>query len=484
MDTMKIFKIILLILMGSAACQGKVNSAFSQTRLEPAFPNLSFNRPVDFQHPGDGSNRLFVVEQQGIIRVFENSRGTSSKTTFLDITGRVDSHANEMGLLGLAFHPDFKSNGYFFVDYTAANPMRTVISRFSVNKSNPDKADPDSEFIILEIPQPFENHNGGQIVFGPDGFLYIAMGDGGSGGDPYGNGQNKASLLGKILRIDIDHHGLGAAYGIPADNPFAGNVNGFRQEIYAYGLRNPWRFSFDAVTGQLWAADVGQDRWEEADIIEKGGNYGWNIMEGKHCYASSNCDTTGLLLPEIEYDHSVGNAITGGFVYRGKLVPELYGSYIYGDYVSGRIWKSHHDPVTGQVNDLLMDTNLLITSFGIDADNEIYLCAFDGQIYRFISASTKVENKEPGLQPFGLLDNYPNPFNPSTTLSFSLQNNADVKLTIVDVTGRIVENLLSGRFAAGRYSVVWNAGLQASGSYIARLESGSRIWTKKIMLVK
>jgi glucose/arabinose dehydrogenase len=477
-------KIFSRLLIGVIALGGSIPSAFSEIKLEPAFPNLSFTRPVDFQNPGDNSNRLFVVEQHGVISLFKNQQDTSSKTVFLDITGRVDDHGNEMGLLGLAFHPDFKSNGFFFVDYTAANPMRTVISRFTMSKSNPDIADPGSESVLLEVLQPFENHNGGQIVFGPDSYLYIAFGDGGSGGDPLGNGQNRAVLLGKILRIDVDHPGKSTPYSIPLDNPFIGNVKGYREEIYAYGLRNPWRFSFDAVTGQMWAADVGQNRWEEVDNIAKGGNYGWNIMEGKHCYATSNCDTTGLLLPVIEYDHSISNSITGGFVYSGKKTPELYGAYIYADYVSGRIWKLLYTQGAEPVNTLLIDTDLLISSFGVDADNELYLCAFDGKIYKFTSTVTGVDNQESGLKSFMLLDNYPNPFNPSTTLSFSIQKDADVRLSILDITGQVVENLLSNHLSGGYHSVVWNAGSYASGPYIARLESGGMVRTKRIMLAK
>jgi glucose/arabinose dehydrogenase len=476
-------KLICMVILGAIVSLNNVRPAVSQIQLEQAFANLSFVRPVDFQHPGDGSNRIFVVEQRGLISVFENSRNTATKTTFLDISVRVDAHANEMGLLGLAFHPDFKSNGYLFVDYTAANPMRTVIARFSTERNNPDLADPESEYIILEILQPFENHNGGQIVFGPDGYLYIAMGDGGSGGDPYGNGQNRASLLGKILRIDVNHPKGGLGYGIPPDNPFAVNEAGYQQEIYAYGFRNPWRFSFDSLTGQLWAADVGQNSWEEVDIVEKGGNYGWNILEGNHCYNSSNCDTSGFVMPMVEYDHSVGNSITGGFVYRGTMLPELFGAYIYGDYVSGKIWKLTFGGIT-PVNELLLETNLNISSFGVDADNELYFCAFDGKIYRFASTTNRVESKESAIKSFILHDNYPNPFNPSTTLSFSLLYDADVSLSIIDITGQAVDNLLHGHYRAGFHSVVWNAGSQGGGPYIARLVSGGGIRTKKIMFVK
>lgn len=352
--------------------------------VEPAFPNLTFSRPVDLQHPGDGTNRLFVVEQAGTIRVFENDASASSSEVFLDIQNRVRDAGNEEGLLGLAFHPNFADNGFFYVDYTASNPQRTVIARYEVDPSDPDRAVRDSETVLLEVGQPFSNHNGGQIRFGPDGFLHIALGDGGSGGDPRGNGQDPSTLLGSILRIDVDTPSEGRAYGIPPDNPFVGNEGGFRGEIYAYGLRNPWRFSFDAETDQLWAADVGQNAYEEVDLIESGGNYGWNVMEGRHCFSpSTGCDQTGLLLPIHEYSHDLGQSITGGFVYRGSAVPELQGWYVYADFVSGRIWRLQEEGGEAVENELLDTTSLNISSFGVDADDELYFCAFDGQIYRF-----------------------------------------------------------------------------------------------------
>lgn len=349
-----------------------------------AFPNLSFISPVGLYHSNDNSNRLFVLEQQGIIYSFNNSENTSQKTTFLDIRNKVLS-GGELGLLGLAFHPNFSLNGKFYLDYTADNPMRTIISSWTVNISDPNIANVTSEKILLEIQQPFANHNGGQLAFGPDGYLYIGMGDGGSGGDPYGNAQNKSVFLGKILRIDVNS---GNPYGIPQDNPFKGNSVGYKEEIFAFGLRNPWRFSFDQVTGKLWAADVGQNTWEEIDIIENGKNYGWNIMEGNHCYLSSNCNTTGLTLPIYEYSHSVGDSITGGFVYRGNEFPNLNGSYIYGDFEEGQIWgiKLNQDGSTD--NTLLVDTTLGISSFGVDEQNNLYIVAYGGQIYRLDIIST------------------------------------------------------------------------------------------------
>jgi hypothetical protein len=289
----------------------------------------------------------------------------------------------EQGLIGLAFHPLFRQNRFFYVDYVADNPRRTVIARYTATAMDPDQADVNSELILLEISQPFMNHNGGQLAFGNDGFLYIGLGDGGSAGDPFGNAQNKSSLLGKILRIDVDLTSPGKNYGIPSDNPFADNTSGYYPEIYAYGLRNPWRFSFDQATGTLWVGDVGQSQREEIDLVENGKNYGWNIMEGTLCYSpSTGCNPTGLELPVWEYGHDEGSSVIGGYVYRGSNLTGLNGAYIYGDYGSGKIWGLRFDNITAFTSTLLVDTSLSITSFGLDADAELYFTAFDGKIHR------------------------------------------------------------------------------------------------------
>jgi glucose/arabinose dehydrogenase len=360
----------------------------NQYDVEVAFPSLLFNSPVGLYYAGDGTNRLFVVEQSGVIRVFENSPDATVANVFLNISDRVLFNG-EQGLLGLAFHENFTENGHFYVDYVANNPRRTVVSRYSVMANDTNQGDENSETILMEILQPFSNHKGGQIAFGPDGYLYIAMGDGGSAGDPYRNGQNLTSLLGKILRVNVDFPSGGLNYSIPDDNPFVNNTLGYREEIFAYGFRNPWRFSFDSVTGWLWVADVGQNRIEEIDIVEKGKNYGWNIMEGSLCYSpSSGCNQTELELPILEYDHGVGQSITGGFVYRGVELPELVGAYVYGDYVSGRVWALWHDGVNATVNVELLDTSLNIPSFGVDDENRLYICSFDGRIYKLAIEDT------------------------------------------------------------------------------------------------
>ena len=351
--------------------------------LEPAFPGLEFDRMVLLTYPDDGSGRLFVVLQPGRIVVFDNDPGVESAETFLDIRERVNDSGNEEGLLGLAFDPAFAENGHFYVNYTASGPRRTVVSRFSVSAGDPDRADADSELVFLEVAQPYRNHNGGHVAFGPDGMLYVGLGDGGSSGDPRGNGQDTSTLLGSILRIDVSALDETGGYAAPPDNPFAGGAGPAREEIWAYGLRNPWRFSFDRQTGDLWAADVGQNRYEEVDLIRPGRNYGWNFMEGSKCFRPTNCDTRGLEMPVAEYGHDGGCSVTGGYVYRGSRLPALYGAYLYADFCSGKIWALRHDAAAVTEQMLIADTGLSISSFGEDASGEVYVLTFEGAVYRF-----------------------------------------------------------------------------------------------------
>lgn len=322
-------------------------------------------RPVDLQSAYDGSGRLFIIEKYGVIRLFKD--GLLLQEPFLNIDDRVNDRGNEMGLLGFAFHPNFEQNGYFYVNYTGEGG-HTFISRF---QASGDTADPNSETILLTVNQPYPNHNGGAVTFGPDGYLYLGLGDGGAGGDPLKNGQNTESLLGKILRIDVDQ---GDPYAIPADNPF-GN------EVWAYGLRNPWRISFDQVTGDLWIGDVGQNVWEEIDYLPAGSpggaNFGWSIMEASYGYDGEA--QPGLLLPAAEYSHDFGCSVTGGYVYRGAM-PEWNGVYLYGDYCSGIIWGLIN--VSGQwQSQSLFEAGTTITSFGQDESGEVYLLSDTGNVF-------------------------------------------------------------------------------------------------------
>lgn len=365
------------------------NSLFAEPKAystENAFPNLKFNSPVEMIHAGDGTNRLFLLEQEGRIKVFINNPEVKTATDYLDIRDRVDDQG-EMGLLGLAFDPDFKRNGFFYVNYNRRNPLETVISRFKINNYNDLKASASTETVLMRFAQPYDNHNGGKIAFGPDGYLYIAVGDGGAWGDQHNYAQNRGSLLGKMLRIDVNKTEKGN-YGIPEDNPYVGNMEGFREEIYAYGLRNPWRFSFDTETGQLWLADVGQNEFEEIDIITKGGNYGWRLKEADRCYnPRKDCNPDKTLIDPIhQYSRSDGVSVTGGYVYRGKKTPALRGKYLFADYAKGNVWALSFNGNTKTGVELLTDDGGSVSSFGIDANQEVYILNhYSGEIKRLVT---------------------------------------------------------------------------------------------------
>ncbi len=375
---------------------------------EVAFPNLTWTgwddgvasgkvnplRPIVLTHAGDGSNRVFVATQQGVIHVFDNDDNAAATRVFLDITPRVRyaDRQNEEGLLGLAFHPRFAETGEFFVFYTDVTAkMANVVSRFRVKADDKSTADPNSEEELIRFEKPYWNHDGGALAFGPDGMLYISHGDGGAGGDPHGNGQNLKTLLGKVLRIDVDRKSPGKNYAVPADNPFVENADAL-PEIWAYGLRNVWRMAFDRETNLFWGGEVGQNLFEEIVLIERGGNYGWNLREALHPFGANGVDVRDDLIEPIwEYHHDVGKSITGGFVYRGTRIPELQGAYVYADYVSTRMWALRYDSRQGRVtaNHPLPPRNLTILSFGEDERGELYaLCASPtGRgIYRLVKA--------------------------------------------------------------------------------------------------
>ena len=296
-------------------------------------------------------------------------------------------------MLGLAFPPDHAKSGHFFVYYTRVGLTDTRLSRFSTG-AGANQADPNSELVIMDIEQPFDNHNGGMLIFGPDGMLYLSLGDGGPQGDPFGNGQNPATLLGSVLRISVNSSTPQIPYEIPPDNPFFGSPGQEREEIWAYGLRNPWKLAFDPNTNDLWAADVGHNDYEEIDVVLKGGNYGWNIMEGFHCYppGTPDCNQTGLTLPIWEYTHAEGCSVTGGYIYRGTRIPALDGAYIYGDWCAGKIWALRYDGQDVTEQGLLVDSSLNVTSFGEDEEGNLYIMASDGRIYRLVDPNPALCN--------------------------------------------------------------------------------------------
>ena len=455
-----VYVIILLCITGSS-----INAQFT---LQNAFPNLTFNGAVFLTHADDNTDRIFIVEQSGRIKVFPNSSNASSAKEYLNITDRVSS-GGEKGLLGLAFHPNYETNGYIYVNYTAANPERTIISRFQVT-SNPDSADKNSEFQLLTFTQPYSNHNGGWIGFGVnDGYLYIAVGDGGSGGDPQNYAQRINTLLGKILCIDVDG---GSPYAIPPTNPFVDSTNvNVKKEIYAWGLRNPWRCSFDPVTGWLFAGDVGQGDWEEIDFIENGKNYGWRCYEGNHEFNMSGCNYPEYIFPIWEYSHSVGYSITGGYVYRGQNVPELLGKYIFADYGTKKVWALSYDGINPPSNQLLLTAANNPTSFGTDQASELYVVGFNN-IYRFTPTVTSSDN-ETKLNDYRLEQNYPNPFNPSTIIRYNLPEDSEVTIKIYDALGNEVDTITTGFQQKGFYQRTWNAESLASGVYLVKMNAKS-----------
>ena len=373
--------LVLIALIGLAMfVPGEPARAQPAIALEPAFGGQRFERPVALKQPPGDAGQVFVVEQPGRVLVVPLAGGAPA--VVLDIRDRVEDGPNEAGLLGLAFHPAFADNRTVFLSYTrrpAAGGLESVIAAYRVRADA--TIDADSERIVLTLAQPFSNHNGGDIAFGPDGYLYIGFGDGGAGGDPLNSGQDVGTLLGAILRIDVDR---AAPYAIPRDNPLRAR-RGARGEIYAYGLRNPWRFSFDRLTGDLWAADVGQNRMEEVNVIVAGGNYGWNIKEASRAFRDQGRSAAGLIDPVAEYGRELGCSVTGGYVYRGGRIPELEGVYLFGDYCSGRIWGVVTDAEGRRRVRELLRADARIASFGEIGDGTLFVLDLEGPIYRIVA---------------------------------------------------------------------------------------------------
>lgn len=365
---------------GSSDANAPVADDGGEIALERAFPHLTFDLPLGAFQPPRDDETWFVIERAGRVLSFADDAEAADTDTVLDITAAVDT-SGEGGLLGLAFHPEFGTPGaagedYVYLSYTeTSSPLNSMISRFTYD-APAGTLDPASEFPIIEVEQPAANHNGGHIAFGHDGHLYVGLGDGGGSGDPDGHGQDTTTLLGAMLRIDVDG---GSPYAVPAGNPFVG-VSG-ADEIYAWGFRNPWRWSFDRDTGELWLGDVGQGQWEEVDRVERGGNYGWNAMEGTHCY-ESGCDPDGFELPAAEYSHDSGCSITGGYVYRGGAIPSLEGQYLYADFCSGTLWSLD---TGGGSPDVRLETDMSVVSFAESAEGELFILDYAiGTLHRIV----------------------------------------------------------------------------------------------------
>ncbi|MBX7136887.1 MAG: PQQ-dependent sugar dehydrogenase [Oligoflexia bacterium] len=358
--------------------------SLNRNALSDRFPALTFTGAVDIKSPADSSNRIFVVEKAGKVKVFLNDPAVASAETGLDLTSQVLSSGIERGLLGLAFHPNFAANGYIYLYYTRNPDGASILSRFTLNPSSSNTVDSTSELVLLAVSQPKLEHKGGALVFGSDGYLYVSLGDGGGQGDPARNGQKKNGYLAKILRLDVDHSENGMNYAIPSDNPFANASSGFIPETFAYGFRNPWRMSFDTESGRLIAGDVGQFKHEEIDLVQAGKNYGWSIMEGDACYRPvHDCKRRGLQPPLRDYERDLGSAIIGGYVYRGALLPALVGQYIYGDFSSGYVFALNLNNIRQPTNSILVASALFPAAFGVDPAGEILVASYQtGKLYR------------------------------------------------------------------------------------------------------
>lgn len=484
-------------------------------------------RPVCAVPPPGDYSRLFILEQYtGHVRILKGNRVLQEP--FLDIGERISTRGDERGLLGLAFHPDYERNGFFYLNYTRAGDAATIVSRFHVS-SDADRADPESESVILTIPQPYANHNGGGIEFGPDGFLYIGMGDGGGAYDPENRSQDDQELLGKMLRIDVDHE---LPYRVPPDNPFVDSPA--RDEIWAKGLRNPWRFTFDRETHDLYIADVGQDRWEEIHVQpagSKGGeNYGWRCMEGRHCTGLTGCEcnSSSLILPVHEYDHDLGCSITGGYVYRGCAIPELRGSYCFADYCSHKIWSFRYR--SGGITDFRERTTEFapdsgmsigsISSFGQDNYGELYIVdLMGGEIFKIvpddlddcnrnytsdrceIAAGTSSDNnnnsvpdecEQEGAAPrtsepvirYAIHESSSGPFNPLHRLVVELPRSGVVNLAVYHVRERTLSTLIHEALSAGRHTVTFDASDHPAGIFVCELRAEGITAREKFLHLK
>jgi len=471
---MKIFLLALLTYISLS-----IQVSVAQYSLINAYPQLpKFEKPLELRLANDGTNRMFVLEQTGKIFVFENTPLVSTRKLFLDLSDVVKNDASETGLLGMALHPNFKINKTFYINYDSdkSGSIKSYISSFKVSTANADSAIKKSEKQLLVVDDPAWNHNGGCLQFGPDKYLYFSLGDGGQGNDPWNNAQNLKSYWGKIHRINVDDTANGKKYGIPKDNPFI-NTAGALGEIYAYGLRNTWRFNFDEEdNNKLWAGDVGQNAWEEIDIIVKGGNYGWKIMEGLVCRpgGGATCDKKGLIDPIWMYKNpTVGTSITGGFVYRGKKIPYLKGKYVYADYTFGKIWALN--PTPDVTNEMLMDrsddTPIKVASFAEDFDKELLILSHgDGRILKLVSeqpnSSTAADSKDFAVSII------PNPNGPKSIVSVSILYPAKINIHLLDMSGKNIQTIANEDRSSGKHQFSFDTSKLKTGNYFVQVKAG------------
>lgn len=486
--------IVLFLSLFPASRSAKAQSVL----FENAFPSLpGLDRPVDLQRTPSEPGTLFVVEQGGVILSLDEASGGAVRDTLADLRDVVNTEPSwEEGLLGLAFHPDYATNRHLFVYYNAfplaeGGPHRSIISRFTVT-GTPARIDRASELVLFDLVQPLQWHNGGQLAFHPledESNLYISLGDGGGGGDPLEWAQDRTALHGSILRVNVDTATGDLPYGIPADNPFVGNTEGWREEIWAYGLRNPWRFSIDPATGWLWVGDVGQFFREEVSVIAEGGaNLGWDVKEGPFCFDDPDpgeplCSDPRLTDPIWWYPHDNGNgSVTGGRVYHGSAMPDLVGRYIYADFLTGRIWALDTESPNGPFNTEIAD-GFQIATFGLDANDELYAASFNGRIYRLVPQPVATDNAATvGATRLTLAG--PNPVRSRTTLAAEMGAPGQAHVAVYDVLGREVSVLWEGVLNAGTHPVHWTVDGVAAGLYVVRMKAGASVSSVRLVVTR
>ena len=455
--------------------------------FEQVYENIEFNLPLGIRFPDDGTNKVYIVERAGIVKVLDNEPDVETSSVFLDISERFDT-APAGDLFAIEFHPEYADNGYFFAKYKLQNPEREVLSRFSRSVSDPFVADPESEVILLSLETPgnTQNHYAGDLSFGIDGYLYVPTGDGGTYLDAAGNSQDLSVLLGKVLRLDVDNPSGELNYGIPPNNPYVGNDQGWREEVFARGLRNPWRLTTDRLTGDVWVGNVGESTWEEVEYVTAGSNLGWPIMEGPVCapFGPPECDQSGLDLPVWSYTHETGVSITGGYVYRGSDIPALYGQYVFSDFGTFVIWRIERDnPLSAE---LLLSDAFNVTTFGEDPSGELYFNRFfQGTIYKITPGPGATDTTSSGPSENGVaLFAFPNPARGTTNLRFSSEAGT-VRLEVYDILGRRVATLFDEPVGPGaERTISFDTRSLAPGVYLARLEARGEVVTKRIAVVQ
>lgn len=438
-------------------------------RFQRVFPNLTFEFPIGLTYANDDTNYLYVPEYVGRIRVFENNPDVDTAYVFLDLRKEVNPGGESGEFYDGIFHPNYEENGYFFVYYFIPSPRQLMLVRYTRSTSNPLIADPASRLVLLEIPTPGpQNHHGGKMAFGPDGYLYLPIGDGGSWADELGHGQDRSTLLGSLVRIDVDQTSQGMNYAIPADNPFVGNTDGWREEIWAYGFRNPYSSSFDLATGQFWVGDVGEISWEEINVVEVGGNYGWNVMEGSECFEDMPCNPSDYSLPFYAYPHMEGSpsSVIGGTVYWGSAIPELRGHYIFGDFFN-KLWSlDFSDPDHPNVELLAEPFN--IVAIGQDKTGELYSPKFfNGEMTMLVPMKGSGSVSSPQSFPSLVVTVRPNPFRTSTSVRIVAGKAGFYRIALYDILGREVRTVFEGELASDQSlsTPIDAAGLSA-GTYV------------------